>query len=344
MTNSGEPEAARGILDVRGLTVTYRSHEGTVPAVRGIDLHAARGEIVGILGESGSGKSSAAAAIMGLIPSPPGRVTADRLAFEGVDLATASKASMRSLRGRRVSMIFQNPTASLNPALTVGYQLREMFKVHTSLSKAEIRERSEALLSRVGIPNPRERLEAYPHEFSGGMSQRVMIALAIALEPGLLLADEPTTALDVTIQAQIIELLDDLRAETGMTIILISHNLALLANVAQRVVVMYAGRVVEHGPTDEVLRRPSHPYTRGLIASIPRIADPRPLQPIGGLPPNPALLPSGCSFRSRCPQAQARCAEFDPRLEPRSQDHAVACHFPVSYDRTSIDVGRVTHG
>ena len=319
--------ASDNILDVQGLEVGYRTGSGMVMAVRELDIGVRPGEVVGLLGESGSGKSSAAAAIMGLVPDPPGRVTARRMVFEGVDLLNGSESDIHALRGQRLSMIFQNPVASLNPVLSVGYQLRELYQLHTDLSGPEIRERSESVLAQVGIPDPKRRLDAYPHELSGGMSQRVMIALAVALEPSLLIADEPTTALDVTVQAQIIELLDKLRRDTGMAVVLITHNLALLANVAQRVLVMYAGRIVEEGPTAQVLRRPSHPYTSGLIASIPVFHDPKPLRPIGGAPPNPRRTIKGCSFQPRCPLRQPICLDERPALEDAEPGHSAACHF-----------------
>jgi oligopeptide transport system ATP-binding protein len=326
------PDApAEAVLVVERLEVEFRTPHGWVRAVNGVDLALARGETLGILGESGSGKSVTAAAIMGLLRSPPGFVTAGRILFRGQDLLVAPAEVRRRVRGGGIAMVFQDAITSLNPRLTVGAQIGEMFRVHRGASRAEARRHAVQLMERVGIPSAAARLDDYPHQFSGGMCQRVMIAIALALEPEVLIADEPTTALDVTVQAQIMDLLRALQRESGMGLILITHDLGVIAETADRVAVMYAGRIVETGPMREVFRRPAHPYTVGLMRSIPRLdARGRRLLAIGGSPPVLSKLPPGCAFRPRCDHAEARCATERPGLAPLGDGRASACHFAAA--------------
>ena len=278
------------VLEVEDLSVEFRTPKGVVRAVNGISYEVEPGETVAILGESGSGKSVSVQAVMGILDSPPGFVTGGRVLFEGRDLLTASAEEQRAVRGPGISMIFQDALSSLNPVFTVGYQIGEMFRAHRGASRKEAKEAAIELLDRVRIPAARERVNAYPHQFSGGMRQRVMIAMALALDPKLLIADEPTTALDVTVQAQIMELLKDLQRDTGMGLLLITHDLGVVNEVADRVLVMYAGNVVETGTVDEVFTDPSHPYTEGLMNSVPQVeAKGGRLQPIVGQPPNLGL-------------------------------------------------------
>jgi oligopeptide transport system ATP-binding protein len=306
------------LLEVEGLEVEFRTPDGVIRAVNGVTLSVERGETLAVLGESGSGKSVTAQAVMGLLDSPPAFVTGGSVRYRGHDLLAAGDEERRRVRGRGMAMVFQDPLTALNPVFSVGFQLAEMFRVHEGAARREAAERAVGLLERVGIPSARERLGDYPHQFSGGMRQRVMIAMALALGPDLLLADEPTTALDVTVQAQILELLRDLQAETGMGLILISHDLGVAAEVADRVAVMYAGRVVETGPATEVLVAPRHPYTLGLLRSVPRGGgggDGR-LDPIPGAPPSLAAIPSGCPFHPRCPFSTELCPTAVPPLDP----------------------------
>jgi oligopeptide transport system ATP-binding protein len=323
--------AGEVVLAVEGLQVEFRTPFGVVRAVNGVDLALGRGETLGILGESGSGKSVTAAAIMGLVRSPPGHVTAGRILFGGRDLLAASPEERRRVRGSGIAMVFQDAITSLNPRLTVGAQIGEMFRVHRGASRAEARRRAVRLMERVGIPSAAARLDDYPHQFSGGMCQRVMIAIALALEPEVLIADEPTTALDVTVQAQIMDLLRTLQRDSGMSLILITHDLGVIAETADRVAVMYAGRIVETGPMREVFRRPAHPYTIGLMRSIPRLdVRGRRLLAIGGSPPVLSKLPPGCAFRPRCDHAGPPCAEERPDLLPLGAGRASACHFALA--------------
>ncbi|HKX46331.1 MAG TPA: ABC transporter ATP-binding protein, partial [Planctomycetota bacterium] len=299
------------VLSVRGLRVRFELRGGVVRAVDGVDLELERGETLGIVGESGSGKSVTSLALMGLVATPPGVVEAESLRLGELDLATLPPRRMRALRGKRISMIFQDPMTSLNPLLTVERQLSEVLEVHRVAKGREARTRCVKALADVGIPNPEARLAAYPHELSGGMRQRVMIAMALLCDPEVLIADEPTTALDVTIQAQILELMRELQRRRGTAIVLITHDLGVVAGTAHRVQVMYAGRVVESGSTQSLFERPLHPYTRGLLASIPTLTG-RPaarLESIEGQPPDLALLPPGCAFAPRCGIVQPRCRE-----------------------------------
>jgi len=318
------------LLEIRNLKTTFRSDEGVVRAVDGVDLHVAEGEVLGVVGESGSGKSVTMLSLMGLIEAP-GEVKADAIRFEGRDLLTASAEEMRRLRGNRMAMIFQDPMTSLNPFLTVEEQVCEVLEVHKGMRRAAARDRAVALLGEVGIPGAARRLRAYPHQFSGGMRQRVMIAIALACEPALLIADEPTTALDVTIQAQILELLKKLRAERKMSVILITHDLGVVAGMCERVKVMYAGKIVEEGPTRDLFKSPRHPYTRALLASLPRLDEEegQQLRTIPGLPPNLSRVPPGCPFHPRCAHAEERCSRDVPRLETVAEGHRKACWVEV---------------
>ena len=310
---------ARHLLEVSDLHVEFRVRHGVVQAVNGISYRLDEGETLAILGESGSGKSVSAQAIMGLIDSPPGFVTRGEIRDRGVDLLTMPERAM----------VFQDALTALNPVFPVGWQIAEMFRVHRGVSRGEARDRAIELMERVRIPSARERVGDYPHQFSGGMRQRVMIAMALALDPDVLIADEPTTALDVTVQAQIMELLADLQAETGMGLILITHDLGVVADVADRVAVMYAGEIVETGDVHSLYRQPAHPYTLGLMASIPRLDQKGGrLEPISGAPPNLAAIPPGCPFHPRCPFAREQpCTTEHPPLYPIAGGRRSACHF-----------------
>jgi peptide/nickel transport system ATP-binding protein/oligopeptide transport system ATP-binding protein len=317
--------AAR-LLELQGLVVEFRSRHGAFRAVDGVDLALDRGETLGVVGESGCGKSVTALSIMRLIPRPPGEIVAGEIRLEGEDLRALSDEEMRRVRGGRVSMIFQEPMTSLNPVHTIGAQIVEAIRVHELLDAAGARARALEMLKLVRIPDPERRLDDYPHQMSGGMRQRVMIAMALACDPQVLIADEPTTALDVTIQAQILELMRDLRDRTGAAILLITHDLGVIAELAQRVLVMYAGRVVEEADVATLFADPQHPYTLGLLGSIPRLdeAGVR-LAAIDGAVPDPRAPPAGCRFHPRCPFAIDRCRSEDPPLVPLTAGHRVAC-------------------
>jgi oligopeptide transport system ATP-binding protein len=318
--------SAEPVLSVRDLTVEFPTTDGVVSAVNGVDFDLAAGETLAILGESGSGKSVTAQAVMGLIERP-GRVAAGSVVFGGVNLLGASGEDRRRVRGSGLAMVFQDPLSALNPVWSVGFQIGEQFRVHRGLSRRESRRRAVELLERVRIPAAASRVGEYPHQFSGGMRQRVMIAMALALDPKVLIADEPTTALDVTVQAQILELLDDLRAETGMGLLLITHDLGVVAETADRVAVMYAGRIVETGLTDAVLSAPRHPYTEGLLASVPRgqFGREERLRPIAGAPPSLSRIPAGCPFHPRCPYVIEQCRSERPPLGVVGEGRAAAC-------------------
>ena len=321
--------AVGSVLEVRGLKTHFFTREGVVTAVDGVDFHVGRGEILGVVGESGCGKSVTSLSILGLVPDP-GKIVAGEIIFQGQDLRDLSEPEMQKIRGDRISMVFQQPVSSLNPVYTVGYQLAEVYKIHTDLDRKERRSKSIEMLNKVGIPDPESRLSAYPHQLSGGMAQRVMIAMALAAGPELLIADEPTTALDVTIQAQILELMLGLRDEFDMAIILITHDLGVVAEIADRVAVMYAGQIVEVADTKTLFRSPQHPYTKGLIGSIP-IAGSRKetLTTIPGRVPKLIHLGVGCRFASRCvARVEAGltvCTEQDPQLSSTSEGHEVRC-------------------
>ncbi len=313
------------LLSIRGLTVDFAVRGGTVRAVRGVDLDVQQGEVVGVVGESGSGKSVSMLALLGLL-APNARVSGSAT-FHGREILGLTGNSLRALRGGRIGMVFQDPMTSLNPVLTVGHQLAESIEVHqTTLRPKQVRARVHELLEMVAIPNPSQRIDAYPHELSGGMRQRVMIAMALANEPELIIADEPTTALDVTIQAQILQVLSELRGRTNASMVIITHDLGVVAGIADSVNVMYAGRVVEHGAVDEIFHEHQHPYTAGLLRCLPRLdrrdAD---LQPIGGAPPQLDNLPTGCSFAPRCLAANSDCSQAEPVLRDLGAT-AVACH------------------
>jgi len=305
------------VLDVRGLEVTFRTDHGLVRAVDGVSFALEAGETLGLVGESGSGKSVTNLALMGLVPSPPGDVRAERILVAGHDLAALTPRALQRVRGRDVAMIFQDPMTSLNPLLTVGRQLTEGLEVHGLARGKDARRRAAAGLGEVGIPEPETRLRQYPHELSGGMRQRVMIAMALLCEPKVLLADEPTTALDVTIQAQILELLRALQRRHGTAIVLVTHDLGVVAGMANRVQVMYGGRLVETAPAPALFRTPRHPYTAGLLGSVPRLTGDTAarLVSIPGQPPDLARLPEGCAFQPRCTLAVARCERERPTLD-----------------------------
>jgi oligopeptide/dipeptide ABC transporter ATP-binding protein len=314
------------LLEVRGLRTVFNTDEGEVRAVDGVDLRLERGRTLGIVGESGCGKSVTALSILGLVPQPPGRIVAGEVLFEGVDLLKLPPARLRELRGDQLSMIFQEPMSSLNPAFTVGEQVAEAIRSHRDVSRREAREQTIDMLRRVRIPSPERRAEDYPHRLSGGMRQRVMIAMALVCNPKLLIADEPTTALDVTIQAQILELMRALRAELGTSIILITHDLGVVAELADDVIVMYAGKVVERCGVAALFAEPQHPYTIGLLGSIPRLdLEQERLSAIEGIVPNAAAMPTGCRFNPRCPFAVEKCFTETPPLVQLKPGHFAAC-------------------
>ena len=317
------------LLEVDDLQVEFRIDDGVVKAVNGLSYTLHAGETLAILGESGSGKSVSAQAVMGILDTPPGFVTGGTVRYRGDDLLIMTEKQRRSIRGNHIAMVFQDALTALNPVFSVGWQIGEMFRWHERMGRKQAKAKAIELMDRVKIPAARERVDAYPHEFSGGMRQRIMIAMSIALDPDILIADEPTTALDVTVQAQIMDLLDELQTETGMGLVLITHDLGVVAEVADRVVVMYAGREVETGPIDTVFGRPAHPYTEGLMASIPRPDHKGDrLEPIRGAPPDLLRIPSGCAFRPRCPYVRDRCATEEPALVVVDEhDRRSACHF-----------------
>ncbi|WP_329312925.1 ABC transporter ATP-binding protein [Streptomyces sp. NBC_01262] len=316
------------LLEVRDLHVEFRTRDGVAHAVNGVSYTVSAAETLAVLGESGSGKSVTAQAIMGILDSPPGFVTQGEILFRGQDLLKMNAEDRRKVRGAKMAMIFQDALSSLNPVLSVGNQLAEMFIVHEGMSRKDAKSKVIELMDRVRIPAARDRVGDYPHQFSGGMRQRIMIAMALALEPDLIIADEPTTALDVTVQAQVMELLAELQREYSMGLILITHDLGVVADVADYIAVMYAGRIVETAPVHEIYRRPAHPYTKGLLASIPRLDQKgQELYAIKGLPPNLLHIPPGCAFNPRCPMAQAVCRTDVPPLYEVSPTRASACHF-----------------
>jgi oligopeptide transport system ATP-binding protein len=339
------PEA---LLSVEDLVVRFRTHEGSIHAVNGVSFELDRGESVGLVGESGCGKSVTNLAIMRLLPKPAGRIEGGRVVFDGIDLVTLSEADMRDLRGKDIAMIFQDPMTSLNPVLTIEEQMVETIRAHGKATRAEARKRAVELLVMVGIPHPESRLKSYPHQFSGGMRQRVMIAMALALEPKLMIADEPTTALDVTIQAQVLELLRGLAENHDTALILITHDLGVVAGMTQRINVMYAGYIVETGTTVDLFANPSHPYTVGLLHSIPRLDEERKeeLVPIEGTPPDQRRAPVGCPFAPRCAWRLEVCWVDNPPLMPidgsgrvtmtgPDATHRIACHNPPTADEAA---------
>jgi oligopeptide/dipeptide ABC transporter ATP-binding protein len=314
------------ILSVRNLTTVFRTETGVFPAVDNVSFDVAPGEALGIVGESGSGKSVTALSILGLLPDPPGRIASGSIRFDGRELVGMSRRALRGLRGAAIGMIFQEPMTSLNPVFSIGNQIIETIRTHEPVSQKAARARAIELLARVGIATPAQRLEQYPHQFSGGMRQRVMIAIALACSPRLLIADEPTTALDVTIQAQLLDLLADLRRETGMAMVLITHNMGVIAEFADRVMVMYAGRIAEEGPVDSIFETPRHPYTRGLLASTPSLLHNAPrLSVIPGQLPALTVPPPGCRFAPRCGLRIAACETARPPLERVGMEQSAAC-------------------
>ena len=315
------------VLEVRDLATHFFTDEGVVKAVDGITYHVDEGEIIGIVGESGCGKSVSALSIMRLIPDPPGRIVNGEILFEGEDLLQASNSQMRHIRGNRIAMIFQEPMTSLNPVLNIGRQITETLELHQGMSKRQALVRAAELLSMVGMPDAERRLKDYPHQFSGGMRQRVMIAMALSCNPKLIIADEPTTALDVTIQAQVLDLMQDLSREFGTSLIIITHNLGVVARYARRVAVMYAGKIIESGDAVDIYHNPSHPYTLGLLNSVPRLDEAlkEKLEPIEGMPPSLVDLPKGCSFAPRCRFVIDRCTEETPPLMRVNEGHESAC-------------------
>jgi oligopeptide/dipeptide ABC transporter ATP-binding protein len=319
------------VLSIRDLVVEFHTDDGVVKAVDGVSYDVYPGETLGIVGESGSGKSVSQLAVLGLIPQPPGKIVRGEALFDGHDTLKMSRKALRKIRGDDVAMIFQDPMTSLNPVLKIGHQIAEAIRAHNSgVKEKEAKARTIRLLALVGVPNPERRYDQYPHEFSGGMRQRAMIAMAIANEPKLLIADEPTTALDVTIQAQILEVLKKAQDETHAATIMITHDLGLIAELADRVVVMYAGKVVELTDVHTLFAAPRHPYTVGLMDSLPRLTvDEDWLRPIPGSPPSLINRPPGCPFHPRCTlsQGRARCREEEPPLRPIGHDHLTACHF-----------------
>jgi oligopeptide/dipeptide ABC transporter ATP-binding protein len=318
---NGEP-----LLDIVDLKTYFHTDEGTVKSVDGVSYDARAGETVGVVGESGCGKSVTALSIMRLIPVPPGHIAGGRIVFEGEDLVQATESRMRQIRGGSIGMIFQEPMTSLNPVFTVGNQVEEAVRLHLGLGARDSRERAIEMLSKVGIPSPEQRVDEYPHQMSGGMRQRVMIAMALSCNPKLLIADEPTTALDVTIQAQILDLMRELQQDLGMGVLLITHDLGVIAEMAHRVVVMYASKIVEKADAVELFGNPRHPYTRGLFRSIPSVTGRQlRLETIEGTVPNPLEFPTGCKFHNRCPLAEEHCASSEPALREVAPGHAAAC-------------------
>ncbi|WP_406383696.1 ABC transporter ATP-binding protein [Streptomyces sp. NBC_01618] len=333
--NQRSDDAETPVLEVRDLHVEFKTREGIVRAVNGVNYDVRAGETLAVLGESGSGKSVTAQAIMGILDSPPGRVAKGEILFKGQDILQLPESERRKLRGPKMAMIFQDALSALNPVYSVGNQLGEMFRVHQGMSKKDAKAKAIELMDRVKIPAAGSRVNDYPHQFSGGMRQRIMIAMALALEPDLIIADEPTTALDVTVQAQVMDLLADLQREYNMGLILITHDLGVVADVADKIAVMYAGRIVEQSPIHELYKRPAHPYTRGLLDSIPRLDQKgHELYAIKGLPPNLLKAPAGCAFNPRCPKAQDICRTDVPALLPVTEPDGTelvgrgsACHF-----------------
>lgn len=320
------------VLDMKDLKTYFYTQEGELRAVDGLSYHVSKGESVGLVGESACGKSVSALSILRLIPYPPGIIVGGEIFFQGKDLLKATEAEMRDIRGNRIAMIFQEPTTSLNPVLTVKRQISEALELHRGMDKIESLQEVIRLLKLVGIPDADRRANDYPFQFSGGMQQRIMIAMALSCNPSLLIADEPTTSVDVTVQAQLLEIIDDLRRRFGTSIIIITHNLGVVARYVDRVNVMYAGRMVETATTEELYANPLHPYTIGLLASVPRLdlGRKKALRIIKGLPPNLARLPGGCSFHPRCDYAMPKCREQYPPLEKVGEDHYRACFLEIS--------------
>ena len=321
------PDGAVPVLDVKGLKTVFKTRSGEVHAVNSVSFDLRPGELLGVVGESGSGKSVTMMSLIGLLPMPPAEVREGAVLFGGRDLLTTGEDALRGIRGKRIGFVFQDPMTSLNPVFNVGFQIMEPLRKHMNMSKSAARNRAVELLELVGIPDARRRLDDYPHQFSGGMRQRVMIAIALACDPEVLIADEPTTALDVTIQAQILDLVKELREKLGMAIIWITHDLGVIAGIADRVLVMYAGQVVEQAPVHELFSNPQHPYTRALLKTIPSVSGERSsrLQVIEGQPPILSAAPSTCAFMPRCAHGFDRCAAQNPERREVGHGHDVAC-------------------
>jgi oligopeptide/dipeptide ABC transporter ATP-binding protein len=325
--------SAEKVLEVKNLKTSFFTEDGEVKAVDDVSFDVIRGKTLGIVGESGCGKSVTSLSIMRLIPNPPGKIMGGQILYQGRDLLNLDMAAMRKIRGKEISMIFQEPMTSLNPVFSIGNQIREAIELHENLAPSAVRDKAVEMLKLVGIPSPEKRVEDYPHQLSGGMRQRVMIAMALSCNPSLLIADEPTTALDVTIQAQILDLLRDLQQKTGLAILLITHDLGVVAETADEVLVMYAGKVAESGKVKEIFKTPRHPYTRGLLNSIPTLSqDPtgkikkKRLETIPGIVPNLLHLPQGCRFQERCTFVEPRCKGEEPVLRaPGNPEHLVRC-------------------
>ncbi len=314
------------LLQIKNLSTHFDTEEGVVRSVRNLDLNIQPGETLALVGESGCGKSVTALSILQILPIPPAYFASGEILYKGKNLLSLTEPEMRQIRGNEISMIFQEPMTSLNPIFTIGDQISEAIMLHQNKTKKEAYQLALVLLKKVAIPSPENRIHQYPHELSGGMKQRVMIAMGIACNPSLLIADEPTTALDVTIQAQILELLDQLKNENNMSILLITHNLGIVAQYANRVAVMYAGKIVEEAPVKSLFINPSHPYTKGLLKSLPNDQSNKILESISGVVPNPAHLPNGCAFHPRCPEVMPHCSEkIPPNFEGSNLDHKVAC-------------------
>ncbi len=316
------------LLEIKGLKTFFYTKRGIAKALDDVDLQLEAGDTLGIAGESGCGKTVLALSIMRLVPSPPGKIVAGKIIFNGADLLLLKPQEIRSVRGREISMVFQEPMTSLNPVFSIGDQVAEVLRVHNQISKQDLRDRVVELLQQVGIPSPRDRLKDYPHQLSGGMRQRVMIATALACRPKLMLADEPTTALDVTIQAQILDLIDRMKEETGTSVIMVTHDLGVIAETAQKIAVMYAGKVVEYAPVEQIFSTPLHPYSIGLLESIPRIdiqSRTKLLKPIFGQVPSLYDLPPGCVFQERCSHTMRVCCEEMPPLKSMRPNHLVRC-------------------
>ncbi|MCF6092958.1 ABC transporter ATP-binding protein [Microaerobacter geothermalis] len=335
------------LLEVKNLEVSFMTYAGEVKAVRGVNFEVNKGEAVAIVGESGCGKSVTAQAVMRLIPTPPGVIKNGEILFDEKDIVKLANKEMEKIRGSQMGMIFQDPMTSLNPTMTVGRQISEGLIKHQGLNKRDARQKAIEMLRLVGIPNPEGRVKQYPHEFSGGMRQRVMIAIALACNPKLLIADEPTTALDVTIQAQIIDLMKDLQKQLGTSIIIITHDLGVVADIAQRVIVMYAGKIVETGELDEIFYNPKHPYTWGLLRSVPRLdTKGKKLVPIDGTPPDLFAPPKGCAFAARCPYAMEVCHHVQPETTDITSSHKVSCwleHPWAPEVERPVEIGGVKH-
>ncbi|MEN3611375.1 ABC transporter ATP-binding protein [Plantactinospora sp. ZYX-F-223] len=316
------------LLEVRDLFVEFRTRDGVAKVINGVSYHLDAGETLAVLGESGSGKSVTAQAIMGILDMPPAVIPSGQILYRGTDLLKLSEEERRKVRGKQISMIFQDALSALNPVFPVGWQIGEMLRLREGLSRAQAKRRAIELMELVKIPAARQRIGDYPHQFSGGMRQRVMIAMSLALDPAVLIADEPTTALDVTVQAQIMDLLGELRRDLNMAMILITHDLGVVADVADRIAVMYAGRIVEHADVHSLYEAPAHPYTKGLLESIPRLdLKGQRLTTIKGLPPNLMRIPSGCPFHPRCPYARQECVDVVPAVRSFGNGRTSTCHF-----------------